>query len=220
MENQTALHVRGATPDDLPVATLRLKLRGTLGRDHVEVPVVVDDLGAAADVPRTIAGASSLPGDASSISSGAKSSRSSASRSSPAHRPSSRPAGSRWEHARALLGAPPFRRRGHRPRPAHRCCDRSRLLLTTRPTDNAGHSVSNGLLLSMEEGTPARECCYARNSPTLKIRLGRSKDHQELEVLDDVDERCLASLVTKAIDPGSTACRFPSTSSSARPAST
>jgi hypothetical protein len=33
-------------------------------------------------------------------------------------------------------------------------------------------------------------------------------------------KRCSASLVTKAIDPGSTACRFPSTSNSARPAST
>src|SRR5918996_1790466 len=47
--DQAALHVRGPAPDDLPVAALRLELFGALCRNHVEVPVVVDELRAAAD---------------------------------------------------------------------------------------------------------------------------------------------------------------------------
>src|SRR5918999_1304371 len=47
--DQAALHVRGPAPDDLPVASMRLELLGALGRDHVEVPVVVDELLATAD---------------------------------------------------------------------------------------------------------------------------------------------------------------------------
>jgi hypothetical protein len=46
--DQAALHVRGAASDDPPVVPFRLELRGALGRDHVEVPVVVDEAAVAA----------------------------------------------------------------------------------------------------------------------------------------------------------------------------
>ena len=42
--DEAALHVRGPAPDHLPVAAHGLELRGALGGDDVEVPVVVDDL--------------------------------------------------------------------------------------------------------------------------------------------------------------------------------
>ena len=49
--DEAALHVRGPTPDHLPVAAHGLELRGALGGDDVEVPVVVDDLRPVAHAP-------------------------------------------------------------------------------------------------------------------------------------------------------------------------
>jgi hypothetical protein len=45
---QAALHVRGTSPDDLPVAAFRLEPRDALGRDDVEVSAVLDELRGAA----------------------------------------------------------------------------------------------------------------------------------------------------------------------------
>ena len=90
--DQAALHVRGPAPDHLPVAAHGLELRRALGRDDVEVPVVVDELRPVAHAAAHDRGLLRLPvGGARSAP--ARSPAAPGRRRAAAQRPSSRPGG-------------------------------------------------------------------------------------------------------------------------------